>query len=122
MKKTVAICFAFLMCSPAIAQWTRVGGSDTAQSYIDLQTVQRSGNLVKVWILYDNLRTDSDGTNSTKSQEEFNCQSAESRTTFAINHSGRMASGKVLFSWKPEGGWAPIPPGVVIWTILKKVC
>lgn len=122
MKKTITGCLAFFMCVPVIAGWVQVGRSDNMLSYFDPQTIQRSGNSVKAWILYDFFSTDSNGATSQKSQEEFDCQRAESRTTFSTIYSGRMGSGQPIDSWKPQGGWTPIPPETLRWSISKKVC
>ena len=109
---------------PAYAEWMPVNTSDEESTlYVDLDTIRRKGDLVKMWELLDYKTAQSvEGVShlSVKAQLEFDCAEERSRLLAFLQYSGNMGRGKVVLTSSNEAKWAPVPPdtiGLRLWTV-----
>jgi len=112
MRWTVAMA---LVAFSAQAEWTQIGVSRRADDaftlYIDLATVQRNGNLVRIWDLQDFREPQTvDGQIylSEKTQIEFDCEAKKARVLATIDCAGRLCSGKVVYSDADTSEWTAV--------------
>ena len=123
MRKLVVV--LLLLSTPAWAEWTLVGGSDTSDIYADLATIRKRGNMVKMWSLYD-LKTARPfaGTPylSSKDQDEYDCEGQRTRFLSFSVHSANMGGGRTIYSDADPGKWTPLPLGSVVEALWKIAC
>ena len=53
MKRLLMGLMLVMTATAASAEWTRVGDADEFIQYVDVATIRRNGNLVKMWDLKD---------------------------------------------------------------------
>jgi hypothetical protein len=116
-----------LSIEPANAEWMpvyEINRLSTTVS-IDPDTIQRRGDLVELWVLYDSKITQAGRggpLRSTKAQDEFNCEAGLSRVIAVTDYSGNEGSGKVVYSNLDEQKWEPVVPGSLGLTLWKVAC
>jgi hypothetical protein len=114
-----------LSMAQANTNWVLVSGTGSANEYIDMSTIQRSGNVVTAWILGDlaDARPFKGRTfRSLKTQVEFDCAANRFRLIHASLYSGQMGAGTVLESGPASNPWEPAVPQSVGQTKLRTVC
>lgn len=114
---------------PVYAEWVGIfftknaGGYDV---YVDPHTVQRKGDLVKMWVLYDYKTRQSATTGIThlsdSIQVEANCTEKLQRRHAYTWWSGNMGDGNVVFTYSGEGNWIPIQSGTIGHTVWSFAC
>ena len=90
-----------MTATAASAEWMRSGGNDRLIQYVDIATIRRNGNFVKMWHLTDfNTVQTTDGASylSQKSQQEYDCKEEKSRILAFSWFDGQMGKGKVVYS------------------------
>ena len=123
MKRLLMGLMLLATAGAAGAGWTDVGENDGLIQYVDLATIRRNGNLVKMWYLTDfkTVRTISGKSYlSSKAQSEYNCKEESSRTLALTWFDGKMGRGKVVFAYSDPDKWEPIQPesiGEVLWKV-----
>jgi Surface-adhesin protein E len=117
-----------LTSRPVYAEWVEVGGKveEGLTVYVELDTLSRSGDVVKIWELSDfkTTRTEPKPPHmSVKSQREFDCIKKRSRLLTITAFSGNMGSGKVVYSYSEfkEPGIS-VEPGSVAESVWQVVC
>lgn len=98
----------FLVCLPARASWTFVDGGEGYDRYIERETMQRDGNLVRVWEVDDTDTPDSYGVQSLRSRTEYDCEERTYRIIYLSGHTDHMTKGSVVFSEQLDGEWQSI--------------
>jgi hypothetical protein len=116
-----------LSIEPANAEWMPVYEINQLSTTVsvDPDTIQRKGNLVELWVLYDSKITQAGRggpLRSTKAQDEFNCEAGLSRVIAVTDFSGNEGSGKVVYSNLDEQKWEPVVPGSLGLTLWKVAC
>ena len=99
MKRFVFALCLVLLCAPAAAEWTRLDDNDTAAGYVDLATVRKQGNTVKMSSLLDfksAQRKDGRLYLSLTVEFEINCEEQRSRILAVAAYSGNMGQGEVV--------------------------
>ena len=112
------------------AEWTYVaisnsGSNNDYSMYIDITTVRKNNNLVKVWKLEDFKEAQDIGNKkflSARSQEEVDCKEEQIRIRSIIWSKDNMAHGEVLGNYNKISEWGPIPPNSMSDELLKFVC
>ena len=126
MKKLLLTLLASLLVTgSAWAEWLKVGESDAIYAYIDLATIRKDGNIVRVWAINDLKQRNKDGELSTRIRAEFDCKQERQKYLSLSTHSGRMASGTTIYTYdfaRSPANWSEIPPGSIGETVLKIVC
>jgi hypothetical protein len=116
-----------LSIEPTNAEWMPVYEINQLSTTVsvDPDTIQRKGNLVELWVLYDSKITQAGRggpLRSTKAQDEFNCEAGLSRVIAVTDFSGNEGSGKVVYSNLDEQKWEPVVPGGLGLTLWKVAC
>ena len=106
-----------LTVGPAYAEWVKfVSFTDQGSYsvYVDLDTIRRKGELVKMWVLFDfdtqRVTLPRRVYLSMQSLEQFDCAEERSRMLAFTNFAGNMGTGDVVYSNTVEGKWQPLPP------------
>jgi hypothetical protein len=97
----------------ALAEWTRVDESSEAISYVNLETLQRAGHIVKMQTLTDlkaeRRRNNGPSFLSTEKLSEFDCKNKMSHLLSMAVFSGQMATGeKIHADNEPDVRWKPV--------------
>jgi hypothetical protein len=107
------------------AEWTEIGQRDDATAYLDFSTIRRTGNLLKVWGLFDFKTTRTYAGKSymsAKSQSQFDCQEEQIRILAQSEFSKNMGRGDLVYSTIDPGKWRPVEPESISETVFKIVC
>ena len=122
MKKLLLTLLLAIVSSSAMAEWVKVGeavwrdGSHYSV-YVDPTTIRKSGNMVKMWLLYD-YGTVQKHTGSSmlfasvKGQSEYDCKEEQSRILYQVLFSKNMGKGKRITMRDPDK-WGPIEPNTI---------
>ena len=117
-----------LSVGPVYAEWVEVGGKveEGLTVYVELDTLSRSGDVVKMWELWDfkTSRTETKPPHmSVKSQREFDCTKKRGQLLALTAFSGNMGSGEVVYSHSDfKDQEIPVEPGSVAESVWKLVC
>jgi len=113
---------ALMLTGPAWAEWVLVSQNDSADFYIDPETIRKDGNLVKVWEVQNLTQPSIRGALSRRARSEYDCKQERRKTLSISAHSEPMAGGTTILDSTPDSGWREIPPGTVAQTIFQIVC
>ena len=118
--------FISLVSITANADWTPLFEADTYFAYMDKSTLTRTGNIAKVWVLYDYKEKFNSEIPSMKDLNQFDCKNVESRSIARIAYMEQMGAGSVIFSVldkiKTPPPFAAIAPGSVADGFFKIAC
>lgn len=125
MRNAVLMMLLAGVSSVAAAEWVYVGRDPSGTTvYLDPATVRRSGSTLKMWNLIDYGKNQAPETAkpifSSNTDVEYDCQQKRVRSLFYSVHSGKMASGELVFLSSDVGDWRPVSPGSVeevLWNI-----
>jgi hypothetical protein len=126
--KYVMIMVPLLLLSsgPAYAEWIWIDNDKPGMTiYVNPDTIQRKGDLVKLWELFDFKTAEhvADTSHlSFKMHSEYDCIEGRKRGLAMTSFSGNMGRGKVVHSYSPEHKWEPVPPGSVNHDLWKFAC
>lgn len=108
------------------AAWVEIGANESGTFYVDPPTMQRSGDIVKMWYLVDFKRAQVDSNTkaflSSKDHSEYDCKEERSRTLYYNNYSEKMGTGKIIFTLKDPLQWRPTGSGTIAAALLKRAC
>lgn len=111
--------------SSASAEWYLLDGNNHAKVYIDRETISRTGDVVRVWVL-DDLKTPHtrglSSFSSVRAQEEHDCSKERFRLLAIEQFAGNMGIGDSIYKKSGESGWAPVPRGTMAQSVWKFVC
>jgi hypothetical protein len=110
---------------PVFAEWLLVDGNERARVYLDTETINRSGEWVRVWVVDDLKIAETRGFRkylSTRAHEEHDCAKERFRLLALEYFSGNMGSGEALYKTSGESDWTPIPRGTLAQSVWKFVC
>ncbi len=104
MKK-ILILLLLMISTNVFAEWLRFADNDDGNEtvYVDLETIKRKGNKVKMWNLFD-FKTakisplDNRSYLSQLSLNEYDCEEETNRTLDFYFYSGNMRGGEVVAS------------------------
>lgn len=127
MPKLILILLLAIISTSTIAEWINVSADENGFSiYADPTTVQKMGNRVKIWVLFDYRKATFDAGDkvmSIRRHEEYNCTESQSRLLYISKHSGRFAEGKVVYlNDIPFNKWASVVPGSRLEDLLRYAC
>ena len=128
MLRLIFFTLLILNSNAAYAEWVKVSDHDEAGKtvYVDLATIRRNSNLVKMWQFFDYKTVQTVGGVrflSNKEEWEFDCVEERSRSLGLKEFSGNMGSGTVVYTNSQVGRWLPVVPGSIghtVWTVVCK--
>jgi len=108
----------FLLMGLGLAQtlvhaqaWTRLGENEHLALFVNRHSVERDGNIRRVWEMQDLKQADPDGVLSRRYLNEYDCVNKMYRISQMTSYAGPKLSGKKLFEVNDPGYWRKIPPG-----------
>jgi hypothetical protein len=103
----------------------KLSGDDSVTTYADATTIQRTGDLVRMWELL-NFQTLQESRNpyfSLKAVREYDCTLEQSRIISLYSYSGQMGTGEMVGSYlEDEVKWEPVMPGSLGQDVWKIAC
>lgn len=111
----------------AAAAWERIGVADDGMVvFADPATIQKSGDVVKMWSLLDHKTAGKDDAGqpylSVKLLHDYNCKDERARTRYFSVHAGQMATGKLVSSETPDSEWLPAGRTFIGETLWRIAC
>jgi hypothetical protein len=92
----------------ACAEWHLLDRNSNATVYIDLETISRTGDIVRVWVL-DDLKTPHtrglSSFSSVRAQEEHDCSRERFRLVALEQFAGNMGTGDSIYKKSGESPW-----------------
>jgi hypothetical protein len=108
--------------APAVAAWTFGDGGEGYERYIDRNTIDRDGDLVRVWEVDNNAVADASGVVSLRSHTEYDCQARRYRIVHLSGHTREMTEGDVVFSRAMASEWRPVAPETLGEVSMEMAC
>lgn len=109
------ICLWFVLSwaqTVAYAQaWTRLGQNEQLALYVNRNSIERDGNIRRVWEMQDLKQPDPDGVQSRRYMNEYDCVNKMYRISQMTSYAGPKLSGKKMFEIDEPGYWRKIPAG-----------
>lgn len=109
MRKSILIIVLAIICNSVMAEWTKWiliqdwnGSPDTAL-YVSSAASQKTGNIVKMWHLFDyKFAQPAGGAKylSEAAQNEYHCKKKKTRAFISYAFDGNMGYGKIVVSQK----------------------
>jgi hypothetical protein len=125
-RRLLLITLLLLSSRPAYAEWVSVSANNSGETvYVDPGTIRRTGDMVKMWALYDfkTIQTVLDTSFlSRESQREYDCVEERTRRIALTYFTGNMGSGTVVYSDADEQKWEPVQPQSVAQSLWKVAC
>jgi hypothetical protein len=101
--------------SSAMADWVKLGNSQTDTLYVDPSTIRATDDRARMWALNDFGATqrldEREPFQSEKAEYEYDCKWKQSRLLYFTSHSGHMAEGELVDFNIVPGEWTRIPAG-----------
>ena len=125
MRKVILMLLLTVVSNSAMAEWVDVGSNEYTTIFVDPASIQRDGNMAKMWHLTDFKTAQKDMGDkylSTKDQNEYDCKEVKLRRRASSQHSENMGKGKVVYSDSYTTRWKPVPPDSGIEIMWKFAC
>lgn len=127
MSKTILMLLLAVVSSGAVAEWINVSTDESGSSiYADPATIQKVGNRVKMWVLFDYRKATLDAGDrimSIRKHEEYDCKETQVRLLYISKHSGRFTEGKMVYlNDIPNNEWVPVAPDSILEDLWKYAC
>ncbi len=125
MRKVILMMLLVVASNSAMAEWVKVGSNENTVIYVDPSTIQRTGNMAKMWHLTDFTTPSKDMGEaylSTKDQNEYDCKELKLRRRASSEHSKNMGKGKVVYKDSYTSRWKPVPPDSGLEILWKFAC
>ena len=126
MSKAILMVLLLVLSGNAAAQWVEVGSNGEQTVYADLTVVQREGNIVQMWDLFNfksaQVMTLGKQYLSQMSLHEYDCGAKRVRMLNFSQHSDYMAEGAEMFRDVRSGAWQSLLPGSPIELLWKIAC
>jgi hypothetical protein len=125
MRKTILMMLVAVASSSALAAWVEVDRTEMGSLYVDLATIRRADDRVKMWELFDYKTAQASPVKSylsMRAQTEYDCKEGRTRALNISAHSGSMAGGEVVSTTSDPGNWSPISRGSIRAALWEMVC
>jgi hypothetical protein len=109
------------------SEWLALGRNENFHAYLDQRSVQRNGDLARVYQLTDFTSAqwvdERTVIGSIKALVEYDCARSRSRTLVFEAYSEQMGEGRLVASeQKPDAEWENIAPGGTVENVWRMVC
>lgn len=117
-----------LFASPALGQeWIELGRNESARAYLDQRSLQREGDMVRVYQLTDFATAqwvdERRVIGSIRARVEYDCLQARMRTLTLEAYSEQMGEGRLLLSEQnPDAEWEKLAVGGSSARIQELIC
>jgi len=126
LYKAVPILLLAVSSNSAMADWVKVGSSETGTLYVDPSTIRDTGGVARMWTLNDYValqRLDQrEPFKSVKMEYEYDCKNERSRLLYFTSHPESMAEGAALDFNVAPGAWTANSPGSGLEMLWKIAC
>jgi len=103
--------------------WFHVGKSTEGNIFfLDLNSVQKSGDLITFWGRSNQAVRGAGGFMSSKTQDTINCRNREIVLRYLIAYDQLNNRGSVVVTVKPDPEWRPISPDSINWEFYNILC
>ena len=111
----------------ANSEWVGLGRNENFRAYLDQRSVQRNGDLVRVYQLTDfataQWADERTVVGSIRALVEYDCARARTRTLALEAYSEQMGEGRLVANeQKPDAEWEAIAPGGTGENVRRLVC
>lgn len=126
--KAIFFCLACIFFSSAHAEWIKVDQSNKRTTFVDGDSIQTDGDIVKVWMLIDfdepqDLNVNNKKFLSTRVQNLINCRDGTSAISSMSQHSQLHAGGEIVNNYTFRSlDWSPIPPATITSSVAGILC
>jgi len=129
MKIKTALLFACCLASAsASAEWVKVKETEKNILYTDIESMRRTGDILKVWLLNDykvpqwnDAKTSK--LQSVRTQILFNCREDTMAVAVFSSHTELQARGSALRSETFKApDWEPVAPNTALFDIMRLSC
>ena len=106
-------CAAALALSSTMAwafSWKRLVKTDTLTLYVDMTTLERDGDVRRIWEMQDLANPDPNGVRSRRYVNEIDCQQKYHRIGNMTSFTGPRLTGERKFEVEDMGYWRRVPP------------
>ena len=115
MRKAILAMLLVAASGSATGEWTQIGASGTSTVYADPATINKAGNIAKMWHLLDFKAIQSRPYGlpylSQKTQQEYDCTETRERTIEFVHYSENMGKGEITHTDSEPGDWKAVLPG-----------
>lgn len=125
MRKIMLMLLLTVVSNAAMAEWVRLGSTNSLTFYADPSTIRKRGNLVKMWFMDDFKDYHDSPTKpyrSTRGQDEYDCEGEQIRGVHLTSFSESMGRGDTVNQYNDIGKWYPIAPSSSGETMWKFAC
>jgi len=118
--------FLMVFSSAAMAGWEELAADAVAKEYVNLDTVEKRGNIVSMWNMSDFNQQQPVGNGQTyrssKVNQEYDCISKKKRIITLIHYQDSMGQGQMVFYDKSISPWRIVKPGSLADVHLNAAC
>jgi predicted RNA-binding protein len=126
MGKAVLIVLLAVVSSSAAAEWVEIGANESATAYADFATIEKAGNMVKMWDLLDfkavQARPYGTPYMSQKTRQEYDCKEERARILDVLRYSENMGRGEVARADSDPDEWKSVRPGSTAAVLREFAC
>jgi len=126
MGKALLMGLLAVVSSSAVAEWVEIGGNESATAYADRATIEKAGNLVKMWDLLDfkvvQARPYGTPYRSQKTRQEYDCKEARARILDVLRYAENMGGGEEAPADSDPDEWKPARPGSTLAMLRAFAC
>jgi hypothetical protein len=125
MLKILVTIAALVLSINANAEWTQVGRTVEATVFVDTSTIQRSGQMSKMWTLTNFAKPEEiEGRThrSSKAQFEYDCKAMRSRVMAVFMYALPDGKGTVNHAASGAEPWYPVVPNSISSSVWKIAC
>ena len=126
MGKALLMGLLAVVSSSAVAKWVEIGGNESATAYADLATIEKAGNLVRMWDLLDfkavQARPYGKPYRSQKTQQEYDCKEERARILDVLRYSENMGGGEAADADSDRDEWKSFRPGSTVAVLREFAC
>jgi len=126
LKSLVFLGLCTSVVSVLAADWVNIGITDSVVFGIDRASLERDGNVRRVWSMLDYRQPQKNSQGKTYLSSrmllEFDCLHKQARSRSLAIYSGAHLSGEALTSEGVIAEWQPVPPSSPVFTIMQHAC
>ena len=119
-----------LCVGPVSAEWVDVAGKlekgrTVYTVYVDTESIQRNGDIVTLWALFDYKTIQSIVGGpwlSSKTRREYDCVEERVRLVGYMTFTGNMGTGEAVYSNSSQSAWEPMAPDSIDRKLWEVAC